>query len=218
MAVPPPLRAPIAPQAWPISVVLLAAGLALGLWGSALGAGLCALLALLNTAFFRNPKRAVPEGETRIVAPADGKVVEVERVQDPDGHVADAWRIAIFLSIFDVHICYVPLSGKVRGIRRRGTQFRAAFRGDAGATNVQSRIDLEGADGTRVGLVQITGLIARRIVSYPDEGDLLVRGEPYGLMCYGSRVELYLPGAARPLVKVGDRVTGAASVLAELAA
>ena len=216
MAVPPPLRAPIAPQAWPISVVLLAAGLALGLWGSALGAGLCALLALLNTAFFRNPKRAVPEGETRVVAPADGKVVEVERVQDPDGHVADAWRIAIFLSVFDVHICYAPLSGKVRGIRRSGTKFRAAFRGDAGATNVQSRIDLEGADGTHLGLIQITGLIARRIVCYPDEGEQIVRGEPYGLMCYGSRVELYLPGECKIAVNVGDRVRGGSSVLAEL--
>ena len=218
MAVPSPLRAPIAPQAWPITVVLLAAGLALALWGSVLGAGLCTLLAGLNTAFFRNPRRVVPEGETRVVSPADGRVVEVERVPDPDGYLADAWRIAIFLSIFDVHVCYVPLSGKVRGIRRRGTRFRAAFRGDAGATNVQSRIDLEGPDGAHLGLVQITGLIARRIVSYPDEGDLLVRGEPYGLICYGSRVELYLPGSAKPLVQAGDRVAGAASVVAEMAA
>ncbi len=218
MAVPSPLQSRITPQAWLLTVPLAAGAALCAFLGMPWLALAGALLAAGNAAFFRNPRRRIPEGENLVVSPADGRVVEVARIADPDGFVENGWRIAIFLSIFDVHICYVPLSGKVRGIRRRGTQFRAAFRGDAGATNVQSRIDLESADGTRVGLVQITGLLARRIVSYPDEGDLLVRGEPYGLMCYGSRVELYLPGAARPLVKVGDRVTGAASVLAEMAA
>ncbi len=217
MPVPRELEALIAPQAYLLSGVLSAAAAIALLLGQPWLAGCCLLLAAANLAFFRNPRRRIPAGDQLVVSPADGRVVEVARVEDPDGFVGPAWRIAIFLSIFDVHVNRVPLSGKVRAIRLRGTKFLAAFHRDASQRNVQSRIDLETADGTRVAVVQITGLIARRIVSYPGEGDLLQRGEPYGLICYGSRVELYLPERAQIRIERGARVRGGASVVAEVA-
>ncbi len=220
------LRGPIAPQAWPISCVLML-GAAAMLWldrafpslgFAAPACGLLGALALANLAFFRNPRRTAPPGDGLVLAPADGRVVEVAEVEDPEGFVGPSLRVAIFLSIFNVHVNRAPVSGKVRAVRRAGTDFRAAFRSDASQRNVRLRLDLETPGGARVGLVQITGLIARRIVCYAAEGDQLERGAPYGLICYGSRVEVYLPPAADVRVRVGDRVRGGSSVLAEVRA
>ena len=216
MAVPSPLQSRIAPQAWLLTVPLGAVAVFCALLGMPLLAAVGALLAAGNAAFFRNPERPIPDGEGLVISPADGRVVEVARVADPDGFVGNAWRIAIFLSIFNVHVNRVPVSGKVRAVRRKGSRFLAAFNKNASELNVQSRIDLETPTGLRVAVVQITGLIARRIVSFPVEGEQLLRGEPYGLICYGSRVELYLPETAKLRVERGDRVKGGSSVLAEL--
>jgi len=173
-----------------------------------------------NLAFFRIPKRNPPEGENLVLSPGDGRVVEVAEVQDPTGFIeGTAWRVAIFLSVFDVHINNTPLSGKVVRVTRSGSQFLAAWRADTSTLNVQSRVDLLTPSGLKIAFVQITGLIARRIVTYAREGDELRRGEPYGLICYGSRMEFYIP--ARPgvaiRVKVGDRVRSGESVIAEVA-
>jgi phosphatidylserine decarboxylase len=207
----------IARPAWSISGPL---GL-IALVGVASGFPLVALfaiaLAAANLAFFRNPKRTPPPGDGSVVAPADGRVVEVARVEDPDGFVAGAQRVAIFLSVLDVHVNRAPLAAKVRALRRSGTKFLAAFRADAGTRNVQLRMDLETPSGARLAVVQITGLIARRIVCYAREGDDLARGIAYGLICYGSRVELYLPATAEVRVRVGDRVKGGVSVIGEVA-
>ena len=218
MDVPRALRGPIARQGWLASAALLAgAGLALA-FGLRWPALALALLAGANLAFFRNPRRTAPPGEHLVLSPADGRVVEVAEVEDPDGFVsAPVTRIAIFLSVFNVHVNYAPLSAKVRAVRRTGARFLAAFHRDASAHNVQARLDLETPSGARLAVVQITGLIARRIVSYPVEGDSLERGMPYGLICYGSRMEVYLPAGARVSVGKGDRVRGGKTVLAELA-
>ncbi len=216
MAVPSPLQSRITPQAWLLTVPLAAGAALCAFLGMPWPALTGALLAAGNAAFFRNPRRRIPEGENLVVSPADGRVVEVARIADPDGFVENGWRIAIFLSIFNVHVNCAPLSGKVRAIRRKGSKFRAAFHKDASELNVQSRIDLETPAGLRAAVVQITGLIARRIVSFPAEGDQLVRGEPYGLICYGSRVEVYLPENTIVRVARGDRVKGGSSVLAEV--
>jgi phosphatidylserine decarboxylase len=207
----------------PISVAILAvAGLVLVAsvgFGSVVlrGVGLVGVaLAAANLAFFRNPRRKPPPGEGLVVAPADGRVVEVATLDDPDGFVGRAQRVAIFLSVLDVHVNRAPLAAKVRALRRSGKEFLAAFRADAGARNVQLRMDLETPSGARLAVVQITGLIARRIVCYAREGDDLARGVAYGLICYGSRVELYLPASAAVRVRPGDRVKGGESVLAEV--
>ena len=214
--VPAPLTGRIAGPGLRTSVVLAAAALvAFPLAGASLG-GILLAAAAANLAFFRNPRRPVPGGEDRVLAPADGRVVEVARLEDPGGFVGPAWRIAIFLSIFDVHVQRVPVSAKVRAVRQTGTRFLAAFNPRASDRNVQTRVDLETDSGMRLGVVQITGLIARRILCHAEAGAALVRGEPYGLICYGSRVELYLPEGATVRVGPGDRVRAGETVVAEV--
>jgi phosphatidylserine decarboxylase len=198
-----------------LSLILAVAAIVLLPLSGSLAAVLL-LLSAANLAFFRNPNRRIPEGQSCAVAPADGRVVEVTKIDDPGQFVGPAWRIAIFLSVFNVHVQRAPLSGKVRAVRQSGTRFLAAFNSDASHRNVQTRLDLETDSGARFSVVQITGLIARRIFCYPRAGDDLVRGEPYGLICYGSRVELYLPESATIRVSPGDRVRGGATVVAEV--
>ena len=192
-----------------------------------LGAGLCAafgwlawvlalgVLAGFVVAFFRNPRRSVPEGEHRVVAPADGRVIEVGEVELPGGE--KALRIGIFLSIFNVHVNRSPVSGRVLRIERSGDAYRAAFDPAAAQRNVQCRMTLEMADGRRAEVVQITGLIARRIICHPEVGEWLERGVRYGLIRFGSRTDVVLPLGSRARVSRGDRVRGGASVIAELA-
>lgn len=220
METPRALRGPVARPGYLFSGILAvgSAGLfGLGFPGTG---GLVLLLAGLNLAFFRNPGRVPPGGEQRLVAPADGRVVEVVRTgvgeREADAVVGPGYRIAIFLSVLDVHVNWIPIAGKVRALRRSGSKFLAAFRPEASKRNVQSRLDLETVSGLRVAVVQITGLIARRIVCYATEGDTLDRGMRYGLICYGSRVELILPHGCEPCVAEGDRVRGGETVVAEL--
>jgi phosphatidylserine decarboxylase len=215
MDVPRPLQGPIATPAYPFSLGLLGcAVLAAVLGAGAVVWGALVLLALLNLAFFRNPRRTGPP--SGVLAPADGVVAEVVQIEDPDGFVGPSWRIAIFLSVLNVHVNRAPVAGKVRAVRRSGSKFLAAFNPKASSLNVQSRIDLECLDGSRIGVVQITGLIARRIKSYVREGDTLERGAPYGLICYGSRMEVYVPAEAHVPVRVGERVRAGTTVIAEV--
>ncbi len=165
-------------------------------------------------AFFRNPRRPVPEGEHCVVAPADGRVIEVGEVELPGGE--KGLRIGIFLSIFNVHVNRAPVSGRVLRIERSGEAYRAAFDPAAALRNVQCRMTLEMADGRRADVVQITGLIARRIVCHPEVGEWLQRGVRYGLIRFGSRTDVVLPLGTRARVSRGDRVRGGASVIAEL--
>jgi phosphatidylserine decarboxylase len=210
------LGRPIAPQAWPLSAGLGVFALGLGLLGLPWIAGLLALLALLNLAFFRNPRRHPPSGERLAVAPADGRVVEAEALEALDDFVGRSVRIAIFLSILDVHVNRVPLAGKVRGLRRSGSRFLAAFRAEASDLNVRARLDIETPTGSRYAVSQITGLVARRIVCHAAAGSVLERGQPYGLICYGSRVEVVLPASSEVRVKPGDRVRAGETVIAEV--
>jgi len=215
VAVPSPLTGLIAGPGWPITAVLGGGGALAYLGGAVPAAIVLGVLALGNLAFFRNPRRQAPAGEHLLLAPADGKVVEAGPASDPDGFVQNAQRVAIFLSIFNVHVNSAPVSGKVSGKRSSGNKFLAAFNPDASARKVQSRLDVESLSGLRIGVAQITGLIARRIISYPEVGDSLERGEAYGLICYGSRMEVYLPAEVALRVKPGDRVRAGASVIGE---
>jgi phosphatidylserine decarboxylase len=212
----PGLERPIAPHAVPVAVLLLAIAAATFVLGYAWVSAIAVLLAAGNVAFFRNPTRRIPGGEHRVVSPADGVVKEVVEMNDPTGHIGRAVRIAIFLSVFDVHINRAPLAGRVVRKVRSGTRFLPAFRPEASTHNVQLRMDMIAERGQPLSVVQLTGLVATRIVCYPPEGASLSRGAPYGLICYGSRVELYLPATTRVCVSVGDVVRGGATVLAEL--
>lgn len=191
-------------------------------------AGLCGLLGFTGVGygmlgltvfvacFFRNPPRTIPGDENSVVAPADGRVIEVGEIELSDG--SKALRIAIFLSVFNVHVNRCPLAGRVLAIEWGGERYRAAFDRAAEDDNVRCAMTLETAGGLRFQVVQITGLIARRIVCHPEIGDWVERGARYGLIRFGSRSDVVLPLAAVAQVKRGDRVRGGSSVVARLAA
>jgi phosphatidylserine decarboxylase len=196
------------------AVPLLLAGPAMALGWSAAAVALLGL-ALFVAFFFRNPPRLGPEGERAVVAPADGRVLEAGEVERPDG--SKLLRVGIFLSIFNVHVNRAPVSGRVVALERGGERYLAAFDRRAEAHNVRCELTLETERGERVGVTQITGLIARRIVCHPRVGEWIERGDRYGLIRFGSRTDVLLPPSARLRVKRGDRVRGGSSVVAELA-
>ena len=192
---------------------LVLAGLC-GLIGwTVVGFGLLGLTVFV-ACFFRNPTRAIPGDETAVVAPADGRVIEVGEIEQPDG--SKALRIGIFLSVFNVHVNRCPLAGRVVAVERGGQRFLAAFNRDAETQNVRCAMTLETAAGVRFQVVQISGLLARRIVCHPRVGEWIRRGDRYGLIRFGSRTDVILPLAAAAKVKVRDRVRGGSTVVATL--
>jgi len=172
-----------------------------------------AALALLFLAafvgyFFRNPAREIPAGDNLIVSPADGKVVRVASLPEGQG-------ISIFLNIFDVHVNRAPIGGELEQVEYRRGRFKAAFDEEASRVNEQNILSIRG-QRIRVVVKQIAGLIARRVVCWKRPGHFLERGELFGLIRFGSRVDVILPKEVKLLVKVGDRVKGGSSVIGEL--
>jgi phosphatidylserine decarboxylase len=202
-----------APDVRLTALPLLGAGAAAWLLSPWLALPLLAL-GVFAAAFFRNPERVIPADPEAVVAPADGKVIAVGECELPDGR--KGLRIGIFLSVFDVHVNRAPVAGRVVALARSGTDFLAAFNPAAASRNVQLALDLETASGARVRVVQITGLIARRIVCHASVGEWLERGVRYGLIRFGSRTDVVLPAGAEPRVRVGERVRGGRSVVARL--
>jgi len=186
-------------------------------WGA--GAPIFALLAwalgAFVVSFFRNPSREIPAGEGVVVSPADGRIIDVAELEVAPGE--KALRIAIFLSVFNVHVNRAPLAGRIVAVSRSGAKFLAAFNPDAEALNVRLDVTLETARGVRVRFAQITGLIARRIVCHAEVGDWIEKGARYGMIRFGSRCDVILPLGSSARVAKGDRVRGGSSILAELA-
>ena len=173
------------------------------------------LLTLFVVSFFRNPERTPPGDDKTVVAPADGRVIVVERVPEtPLG--TEALKISIFMSVFNVHVNRAPLDGRVVAIDYQQGKFLDARDGRASSQNERNGVLLETASGVRIAFVQIAGLIARRIICYPKVGDALVRGTRYGLIRFGSRVDVYLPAHVEPLVKLGDTTTAGETVLGRI--
>jgi phosphatidylserine decarboxylase len=200
-----------------------AAGIALGLAATARVTRpssrlwlLPALAALPVAAFFRDPQRDIPEDESAVVAASDGKVLSVRRLRDDRFGDQEFFRIAVFLSILDVHVNRAPVAGKVVDYFVEDGGYAAAMRPEA-EHNVAAYTVLETRRGTAV-VAQRTGLLARRIVHRAPVGTLLAKGERFGLIRFGSRTDVYLPAdAAEPLVAPGDRVAGASTVIARWA-
>jgi len=175
-------------------------------------------LTLFSVYFFRNPERHVPEGEQLVVAPADGKVIFADTVtEDRYFGGAEVFKISIFMNVFNVHVNRAPVSGQVvEQFYNRG-QFLNASLDKASLQNEQAGMLVERDSGCRILCVQIAGLIARRIVTYPVVGDTLERGCRYGLIRFGSRVDLYLPVDTDIRVTLGDRTVGGETVMGVLA-
>jgi phosphatidylserine decarboxylase len=173
-------------------------------------------LTLFTAYFFRNPERAIPEEEGAVVAPADGTVIYVGEVMEERCLQAPAIKVSIFMSVFNVHVNRIPCSGKVTEMFYNKGMFLNASLDKASLQNEQAGMLLELPSGKRLLVVQIAGLIARRIVTYPKVGALLERGQRYGLIRFGSRVDVYFPKEADVLASVGDRTTAGETILGYL--
>jgi phosphatidylserine decarboxylase len=173
---------------------------------------LCLVLTIFTTFFFRNPERSVPANDTVAVAPADGVVIFLGKVVEPHTGV-EMEKISIFMSVFNVHVNRAPISGKVVDSFYTKGKFYDVRHEKATFENEQQGLVIETAGGSRLVVVQVAGLIARRIVCYAKKGDLLVKGRRYGLIRFGSRLDVYLPVGSRIKVEMGRKTVAGETVL-----
>ena len=165
--------------------------------------------------FFRDPRREVPLEEKAVVAPADGKVVAIRDIHEQDYLRQDVKQISIFLSIFDVHVNRAPISGVVESVKYNPGKFHIAALDKASLENEQTSMTIAG-ENCRILVKQIAGIIARRVICYLRPGDVIKKGDRYGLICFGSRVDIFLPADSEIKVAKGDRVKGARDIIATL--
>jgi phosphatidylserine decarboxylase len=205
----------IAREGWPFVGLSLAVALVLSAtapwWAAALGW----LAVAFVLQFFRDPARAVPQAPAAVLAPADGRVVTVGNARDPYLD-RDALKISVFMNVFNVHSNRSPVDGVVMNVWYHAGSFLNAALDKASLENERNAIHLTTLRGHDVTCVQVAGLVARRVLCYVKAGDALKRGQRYGFIRFGSRVDVYLPPASVPKVAVGDRVAATTTILAEL--
>ncbi len=205
----------IAREGWPFVAVSIAAALLVHWLGGPWWAAPLWLVAAFNVQFFRDPPRSIPREANAVLSPADGRIVTVERARDPYLE-RDALKMSVFMNVFNVHSNRSPVDGEVREAwYHKGKFFNAAL-SKSSLENERAALWIRTASGADVTCVQIAGLIARRILCYARSGQRLARGERYGFIRFGSRVDVYLPAEARPVAAVGDKVYATESILASL--
>ncbi|MGZ5077972.1 MAG: phosphatidylserine decarboxylase [Usitatibacter sp.] len=204
----------IAREGWPFLAISLAAAIAaawLAGWWSAPFWVVC----LFILQFFRDPPREIPQGEGLVLCPADGRVIVVGNARDPYRNV-DALKVSVFMNVFNVHSNRSPVDAIVKEVAySRGLFVNASF-DKASSDNERNALVLRMDSGTELTCVQVAGLIARRILCYAKVGERLARGERYGFIRFGSRVDVYLPMGSKARVAIGDKVKATSTVLAEL--
>jgi phosphatidylserine decarboxylase len=179
---------------------------------------LWALFVVFTFYFFRDPDPAVPTGKNLVLAPGHGKVDTIDTTTEPEFLGGECQRVSIFLSVFDVHVQNAPLTGRIAFFKHSPGQYLNAMRADCGRYNENVLIGIEAGEpmGEKIGVRLIAGLVARRIVPWVAQNDIVQRGERISLIQFGSRVDVYLPKSAKIKVQLGQRVVGGESVLAEL--
>ena len=203
-------RIPIAREGWPFVLGPAVAALGLTLLGHRRLALPCWAASAASLGFFRDPDRAIPPVAHGVLAPADGRVTSVEDAVDP--FVGPARRVSIFLSPLDVHVNRAPIAGLVTDTVYTPGRFVAAYDPSAGEVNERCAIRIQG-DDARVTVVQVAGVVARRIVCRVGAGDKLAAGERFGMIRFGSRTDCYMPKGTDVRVHVGDRVIGGVTVI-----
>lgn len=203
----------IAREGWPFLGLALAVALVVtwigGWWSVPFW-----LVAVFVLQFFRDPPRDIPSRPGAVLSPADGRIVVVGKARDPYLD-RDALKVSVFMNVFNVHSNRSPVDGEVRDAWYHPGSFVNAALDKASLENERNALHIVTADGRDVTCVQVAGLIARRILCYVKPGDRLTRGQRYGFIRFGSRVDVYLPLDARPLAKVGDVVYATSTILAE---
>ena len=205
----------IAREGWPFLIGSIAIALLL----SGLVGGIAELLAwivvLFVLQFFRDPPRVVPQDVGAVLSPADGRIVAVERVNDPYVQ-REAIKVSVFMNVFNVHSNRSPVDGTVQQVWYFPGKFVNADLDKASTENERNAVWLKTTDGKDITSVQVAGLIARRILCYVKAGDKLARGQRYGFIRFGSRVDVYLPLDAAVKVSIGDKVSATTTILAIL--
>jgi phosphatidylserine decarboxylase len=179
-----------------------------------------ALLGLVVTVFivffFRDPDRVIPNSTGTVVSPADGKIISVESTKETPYYEGECTKISIFMSVFNVHVNRIPYEGTVSSISYHPGKFVAANRDKASSDNERNAVFIKTEKGKNITAVQIAGLVARRIICRLRDGDVVQRGQRMGMICFGSRVDLYVPFETTLTVKLGDRVRAGTSVIGNL--
>ena len=207
---------PIAREGLPFVIPVAVITLFLATMGWLIWTLLGFLLTLFVALFFRNPKRQIPEAKNVIVSPADGTIIDVGECAENRFLKERVLKVSIFMSVLDVHLNRSPVSGRVIERSYHPGQFLVANRPKSSLANEQNAIILETEDRLRILLIQVAGFIARRIVCYARAGHILGKGQIFGLIRFGSRVDLYLPTSVKPVVQVGQHVKGGESIIGYL--
>ena len=205
----------IAREGWPFLIGSIAIALLLSAFVGGIVELLSWIVVLFVVQFFRDPPRAIPQDVGAVLSPADGRVIKVERTQDPYGQ-REAILISVFMNVFNVHSNRSPVDGTVEKVQYFPGKFVNADLDKASAENERNAVVLTTNDGQTVTFVQVAGLIARRILCYIKAGDTLARGQRYGFIRFGSRVDVYLPLDAAVKVSIGDKVSATTTILAIL--
>jgi phosphatidylserine decarboxylase len=206
----------IAREGWPFLAGSVVIALLLSIFVGGIIAFLAWIIALFVLQFFRDPAREIPQDVGAVLSPADGRIVAVERVNDPYVQ-REAIKVSVFMNVFNVHSNRSPVDGTVQQVRYFPGKFVNADLDKASTENERNAVWLKTANGTDITSVQVAGLIARRILCYVKAGDVLMRGQRYGFIRFGSRVDVYLPLDASVKVSIGDKVSATTTILAVLA-
>jgi len=208
---------PLAPEGIPLIGAAAFVTAVFALLGMVVPALLGLLASLSCCYFFRDPDRVVPQKDLAVVAPADGKVIAVSRVERSPFEPGDFVKISIFMSVFNVHVNRMPVAGRVSRVDYRPGKFVNASLDKASEDNERNSLEIETDDGRTLAVVQVAGLIARRIICRVQEDDVLARGQRFGVICFGSRVDVYLPSDSTANVNSGETVAAGSSIIAQLA-
>jgi phosphatidylserine decarboxylase len=209
---------PVAKEGWPFIGFAAFCTLVFAFLGYSSAAVIMLLATTFILAFFRDPERFVPNQQETLVSPADGKVIIVEQVDDKQFTGQQALKVSIFMNVFNVHVNRLPCSGKVLEVIYRPGKFHSADSTLGGLENEYCATIVETPATSKIAVVQIAGLIARRIICWLEPGDQGVKGRRFGLIRFGSRVDLYLPVETVLTVKVGDKVRAGETVIGRLTA
>jgi len=205
----------IAREGWPFLGISLLVSVLVSVFAGLIWAAPLWILTLFILQFFRDPPRHIPGNSKTVVSPADGRIVVVEKVRDPYVD-REALKISVFMNVFNVHSNRSPVDGQIKARWYNPGRFFNAALDKASTENERNALWIKTLDGHDVTCVQVAGLIARRILCYVKDSDDLVRGQRYGFIRFGSRVDVYLPVDSRVKVVIGEKVQASSTILAEL--
>ena len=205
----------LAREGWPYTVVSVVAAILVWVFFGFAWSLPVWVIVVFVVQFFRDPPRPVPTQPNAVLSAADGRVVRVCKALDPYTQT-DSLLISVFMNVFNAHSNRAPVDGTIEQVQYQAGTFVNADLDKASTENERNALVVRVASGQRISVVQVAGLIARRILCYVKAGEALARGQRYGFIRFGSRVDVYLPLSAKPKVAVGDKVYATSTIIAEL--